>query len=200
MEDAAYDPACFYHRLSALPLVQEVIRQAVQSYEKTKDSSSLLNSALTRVENGVTMVAEKAKPTYDEYLQDKGQPETLLLSTIRMSSSALSNAADQLLKRSNAILSEPYRAQLEAAVTYVHSLDDNFTEAQSLFDVRDEVVSEAKERLSAVEKSLVGAVDRISDYPPLSWMAKKHESTPVEDMEDIDRVAVNGDIDIPDSD
>lgn len=72
MAEPTYDPACFYHRLSTLPLVQEVIRQAVQSYEKTKDSSVLLNSALTKVENGVVLVAEKAKPTYDEYLQDKG--------------------------------------------------------------------------------------------------------------------------------
>lgn len=42
-----------------------------------------------------------------------------------------------------------------------------------MYDVRDEVVSEAKERLSAVEKSLVGAVDRIADYPPLSWMVSE---------------------------
>jgi hypothetical protein len=72
MADAAYDPNCFYHRLSSLPLVQEVIRQALEGYEKTKDSSPLLSSTLTTVESGVVRAAERARPTYDEYLQDKG--------------------------------------------------------------------------------------------------------------------------------
>jgi hypothetical protein len=74
MADAEYDPSCFYHRLSALPLVQEIIQQALQGYEKTKDSSPLLSSALTSVESGVVRAAERARPTYDEYLQDKGMP------------------------------------------------------------------------------------------------------------------------------
>jgi hypothetical protein len=45
-----------------------------------------------------------------------------------MSSSALSKAADQLLKRSNSIMSEPYRTQVHNAVLYVHSLDESFAE------------------------------------------------------------------------
>jgi len=132
----------------------------------------------------------------------KVKPETLLLRTIRMSSSALSNAADQLLKRSNSIMSEPYRTQVQNAVSYVHSLDESFAEAQSLYDVRDEVVSEAKERLTAVEKSLVGAVDRIADYPPLSWMASKKRSlsSPLEETEGVEPLLAKGDVDLPDSD
>lgn len=98
------------------------------------------------------------------------QPEVLLLRWVKLSAGMLSSASDQMLKHTVMYLPTTAKTSLESASTYLHYLDQSFAEANSLSDVKNEIFTEAKDKLGNVEHGLLEVLDRFSDYPPLNWM------------------------------
>lgn len=105
------------------------------------------------------------------------QPEVLLLRWVKLSAGMLSAASDQMLKRTVLYLPETAKNTLEAASAYCHYLDQSFSEANSLSDVKDELLSEVKEKMGMAEHGFLQVLERFSDYPPLNWMGFNSPNT-----------------------
>jgi len=80
--------------------------------------------------------------------QYRVQPETLLLRSVRASSQALSHRLAALRLRSAQMLSPNYNDKLKSASDYIDRLDHNLGNSDSIYKVRDEVLSQAREKLT----------------------------------------------------
>uniref|UniRef100_A0A183BXZ4 5-bromo-4-chloroindolyl phosphate hydrolysis protein n=1 Tax=Globodera pallida TaxID=36090 RepID=A0A183BXZ4_GLOPA len=74
-------------------------------------------------------------------------PGEVLLQIIRFYSSKLNNQMGKLRDRSSELLSSSLQTQIQSLTMYVQKLDDNFAKAESIDDVKQEVIEEAKQKL-----------------------------------------------------
>lgn len=98
------------------------------------------------------------------------KPEPMLLQALQMLSVGLAKTVSQMAGLTSPYLSETAQKSLAAAAQYAHDLEDQLAKAKTVSEVRDELVHEAKERLQAVEESILSAVNYLTEFPPLNWL------------------------------
>uniref|UniRef100_A0A914I2X3 Uncharacterized protein n=1 Tax=Globodera rostochiensis TaxID=31243 RepID=A0A914I2X3_GLORO len=82
-----------------------------------------------------------------EAMRTRKNPGEVLLQIIRFYSSKLNNQMGKLRDRSSELLSSSLQTQIQSLTMYVQKLDDNFAKAESIDDVKQEVIEEAKHKL-----------------------------------------------------
>jgi hypothetical protein len=120
----------------SLILVDYLKKKREWTFEKVDQISSSVLELRNKIEN--------------EAVQACTTPEVALVRSIRHSSGKLN---EQLLKlRTNApeLLNGAMRNYLEGAVTYIEQLDLTFANAEDIYQVKDEVVAEAKQKLHEI--------------------------------------------------
>uniref|UniRef100_A0A915BD25 Uncharacterized protein n=1 Tax=Parascaris univalens TaxID=6257 RepID=A0A915BD25_PARUN len=78
----------------------------------------------------------------------KQRPEEILLRSLRHSSRQLTNNLMSLRDKGSQVFSESANAKLDTAVSYFGQLDENLANAGDIYAVKDEILNEARERLS----------------------------------------------------
>jgi len=94
-----------------------------------------------------TSVGELRKKIELEATRTKQNPGEVLLSIIRLYSARLNEQLSKMCDRSAELLSSSLQKQVQGATAYVQQLDDTFVKAQSIDEVKQEVIEEAKHKL-----------------------------------------------------
>jgi len=118
----------------SLILVDYLKKQQEWSFKKVNQLSASVLEWRTKIES--------------EAVQACTTPENALLSCIRASSSKLNEQLPKLRVSASEILNESMINYLESFTAYVEQLGHNFTNAEDIYQVKDEVVDEAKLKLN----------------------------------------------------
>lgn len=119
-----------------LVLVDYVKKQQQWTFQQAGQLSNSVNELRHKVENE----AKQAVKT----------PEEVLLRSIRHSSSKLNEYLLKLRVTAAEILTESVLKKLESTSAYVEQLDLNFVKAEDIYQVRDEVLEEAINKLQEI--------------------------------------------------
>ncbi|KAK6725769.1 hypothetical protein RB195_004220 [Necator americanus] len=104
--------------------------------------------ALEKVEELSTSVSDLKTRFENEAKQYSTKPEELLMKSIRTTSIQLRDNLQQLKDNGQRIFGDGTR--VESLITYLQELDKNLGESNDIYQVRDEVLSEARQRLAEV--------------------------------------------------
>ncbi|CAJ0596149.1 unnamed protein product [Cylicocyclus nassatus] len=99
-----------------------------------------------KVDELSSSVAELKTRLENEARQLKTKPEELLMKSIRGTSVQLRNNLERLKGNGQRVFGDVGR--VESAINYLHNLDKNLGESNDIYQVRDEVLSEARQRLA----------------------------------------------------
>ncbi|EYC23470.1 hypothetical protein Y032_0015g2664 [Ancylostoma ceylanicum] len=121
--------------LSKSFILADLVREKREwALEKVEELSSSVSDLKTRFEN--------------EAKQYSAKPEELLMKSIRTTSVQLRDNLEQLKDNGQKIFGDGTR--VESLITYLQELDKNLGESNDIYQVRDEVLSEARQRLAEV--------------------------------------------------
>ncbi|VDM25029.1 unnamed protein product [Toxocara canis] len=95
-----------------------------------------------------TSVIELKERVEREAQQLKQKPEEILMRSLRHSSAQLTNNLLSFKDKGSQVFSESANAKLDAAVSYFGQLDENLAKAGDIYTVKDEILNEARDRLS----------------------------------------------------
>ncbi|KHJ88972.1 hypothetical protein OESDEN_11221, partial [Oesophagostomum dentatum] len=126
--------ALLEHLSKSFILVDLVREKREWALEKVDELSTSVSDLKTRLEN--------------EAKQYKAKPEELLMKSIRTTSVQLRENLQQLKDNGLKIFGDGTR--VESLITYLQDLDKNLGESNDIYQVRDEVLSEARQRLAEV--------------------------------------------------
>jgi len=121
----------------------------------------------------LTTAQEQAKNIWQE-IQRRSEPlgkrsEIVLLNLVQGLASSMASLSDQIVKYSTPYLPEGAETRMTAAANYAQELKQAFAKAQTLGDLRDEVIAEAKDKIAYVQEGLINAIDYFAEFPPVSW-------------------------------
>ncbi|CAB3408731.1 unnamed protein product [Caenorhabditis bovis] len=91
-------------------------------------------------------VSEYKKQIETEAAQYKVAPEEMLMKSIRSTSLQLSERLKSLREKGQNVFGDNNR--IDSAIDYLEKLEKNFTDAENVYKVRDEVLNEARQRLT----------------------------------------------------
>ncbi|VDN34579.1 unnamed protein product [Gongylonema pulchrum] len=112
----------------------------------------------------------------------KSNPEEALMNYMRQNSALLSSQINTLRESSGQLLNEPSKRKLDAITTYLEDLDKNLGEAQDVHEVKDEILKEARDRLTDLVQ---WTTSRISEQQKQEERKDEHEQTGDSSSKDI---------------
>uniref|UniRef100_A0A183BXZ3 Perilipin n=1 Tax=Globodera pallida TaxID=36090 RepID=A0A183BXZ3_GLOPA len=119
-------------------LTEQLSKCIVLRQEWTFNKVSQLSASVVELRNKIE----------SEAMRTRKNPGEVLLQIIRFYSSKLNNQMGKLRDRSSEVLlSSSLQKQIQSLTMYVQKLDDNFAKAESIDDVKQEVIEEAKHKL-----------------------------------------------------
>lgn len=80
------------------------------------------------------------------------KPEEVLVRSIRKTSALLNENFETLRKQGHELVGEGTSQTIESATHFIEQLDNNFSKAENLYQIRDEVIVEAKLKVSEMKK------------------------------------------------
>jgi len=111
-----------------------------QRQEWTYNKVSQLSVSMMELRNKIEVEANRARKS----------PSEVLLNIIRHYSSKLNEQLNKLRERGSELFSSSMQKQVQSATMYVQQLDDTFVKAQSIDQVKQEVIEEAKHKLNDI--------------------------------------------------
>jgi len=108
-----------------------------------------------------------------------GRSEAIVLNLVQGLASNIAALSQQIAKYSTPYLPEGMDKTVAASAAYATELRDSFAKAKTLGDLRDEVISEAKEKLGYVQDGLTKGIDYLVEFPPICWLAPARNPVPV---------------------
>jgi hypothetical protein len=101
-----------------------------------------------KVENISTNVLELKQKIETEAKQYCIPPEEMLVRSIRKTSALLNENFETLRKQGNELGGEGTAHHIENATHFIEHLDKNFSKAENIYQIRDEVIIEAKQKVN----------------------------------------------------
>jgi uncharacterized Ntn-hydrolase superfamily protein len=101
-----------------------------------------------KVENISTNVLELKQKIETEAKQYCIPPEEMLVRSIRKTSALLNENFETLRKQGNELAGEGTAHHIENATHFIEHLDKNFSKAENIYQIRDEVIIEAKQKVN----------------------------------------------------
>ncbi|KAK0423986.1 hypothetical protein QR680_008447 [Steinernema hermaphroditum] len=117
-----------------IDLMEMVRQQQTWAVEKAEVISNTLAESRQWIEN--------------EARKLKVSPEEVLLRQIKKSSNSLSHRLAELKTKGTEIVGEDTASRIDTAVDYFQGLDATFAEANNIYQVRDDLITETRHRLS----------------------------------------------------
>jgi len=103
--------------------------------------------ATEHVGNLSTNMLELKKKVEHEASQFKISPEEVLVNSIRKTSQKLNDNFSRLRDQGNELIGESVATKIDAATSYVQQLDSSLQKAENIYQIRDEVLVEAKQKI-----------------------------------------------------
>jgi len=110
-----------------------------------------------------------------------GRSEAIVLNLVQSLASNIAALSQQVAKYSSPYLPEGVDKTVAAGAVYATELRDSFAKAKTLGDLRDEVITEAKQKLGYVQDGLTKGIDYLVEFPPVCWLAPARNPDPVVD-------------------
>lgn len=114
--------------------------------------------ALEKVEELSSSVSDLKTRLEAEAKQYSTRPEEILMNSIRSKSSQLKEQLQSVKDKGQQVFGDGTR--IEGAISYLQELDDHLGEADDIYQVRDEVLSEARQRLAELTSWTSGLLSR----------------------------------------
>uniref|UniRef100_A0AC34QE80 Uncharacterized protein n=1 Tax=Panagrolaimus sp. JU765 TaxID=591449 RepID=A0AC34QE80_9BILA len=125
--------------------------------EQMRDKLDLANVVKQRQQwvteqagNLSTNVLELKKKIELEAQQLRISPEEMLIRSIRKTSHVLNENFSRLREQGTQLVGDTATSKLDFATNYVQQLDTNFEKAENIYQIRDEVLVEAKQKITEI--------------------------------------------------
>jgi len=96
--------------------------------------------------------------------------EAIVLSLVQSLTANIAALSQQVAKYSSPYLPEGVEKTVAAGAVYANELRDAFAKAKTLGDLRDEVMTEAKQKFGYVQDGLMKGLDHLFEFPPVCWL------------------------------
>jgi len=123
----------------------------------------------------LTTAQEQAKALWHE-IQRRAEPisgrsEAIILNLVQRLAANVAALSQQVAKYSAPYLPEGVEKTVATSASYATELRDTFAKAKNLGDLRDEIITEAKQKLAYVQDGLTKGLDYVVEFPPVCWLA-----------------------------
>lgn len=178
----------------------QIVQNAINKY-----NNSIVKGGVDKVHSIVTYAPQKLIDTsricYNSYFKPgveqaytivaylPQQPDMAVLVLTQNAFSTVATLTDFVNKRVlETFMPNILHKNVVVVVQYVHDLSESFNKATTLRELRDGVLTEAKDKFVLVITVVTSVVDRVMVYPPMSWLATVSRTT--NDM--VNRTLANG--------
>jgi len=147
------------------------LHMAMFLIEYAKNTAAWANE---KTQATLTTAQEQAKAIWHE-IQRRAEPisersEAIVLNMVQTLASTMAALTQQLVKLSSPYLPESVEKPVMASAAYANELRDNFAKAKTLGDLRDEMISEAKQQIGHIQDGLSKGFDYLVEIPPVAWL------------------------------
>jgi len=129
----------------------------------------------------LTNAQEQAKALWHEIQRRteplSGRSEAIVLNLVQGLAANVAALSQQVAKYSSPYLPEGVEKTVAAGASYASELRDAFAKAKTLGDLRDEVITEAKQKLVYVQDGLTKGIDYLVEFPPVCWLVSARHPT-----------------------
>ncbi|TKR96840.1 hypothetical protein L596_010801 [Steinernema carpocapsae] len=108
--------------------------------------------AVEKAEEISNSLAETRQWVQNEAKKFNVSPEEILLNQIKQSSSKLSVKLSEFKNKGTEIVGEDVASKIDSTVAFFQGLDANFAEANNIYQVRDDLINETKQRLHDIQE------------------------------------------------
>lgn len=123
---------------------------------------------LAKAQHQAAVLLREAK---DRTIKYGKQPDLALLNLVQNVSNKLVFLSNYVHKCSAPYLPKRLGDSVTVAVQYARDLNETFNKANSLGELKDEMLIEARRKFAYIQGVFLSVIDYLYIYPPISWMA-----------------------------